>query len=268
MHVDRVIGGVGVGAILDGRTTFDGDEVRAVGVGGDQPVGSGTGGPRPGNDGDILQQHPARAAILQDAHAGRSQQFQPVESGCEAIVHDDGVRRAVADRHHVAGRNRQLAREGVVRAPLQVDLDQPVADPLDAARREEIPGARLQGAGAAVHHLEETVIDGGEEFCVVGITGIDFHHDLQGGVVEAGNGSLRERQRVVVDREIADGDVVRAGDQKRRRKRGIDEPRLVAVELEAAELFELKRLFDPVGGVLFQVEDDGGRLAGLARISG
>ena len=45
---------------------------------------------------------------------------------------------------------------------------------------------------------------------IVGIAGVDLDGDLRRGLVEGGDGALRERQRIVVDGEIANGDAVRS----------------------------------------------------------
>jgi hypothetical protein len=118
---------------------------------------------------------------------------------------------------------------------------------LAGLRKSRAPG--FSALAAAVHHLEKTVRDGGEERGIVGITGIDLDGDLECCLVERGDGSLRERQRVIVDGEIANGDLAGAGDRQRRSPRGVDQLRAVAIELEAVQRFEGEGAIDPVGGV-------------------
>src|SRR3984893_4916623 len=72
---------------------------------------------------------------------------------------------------------------------------------------------------------------------------------------------------VIVDGEIANGDVAGAGDRQRRSPRGADQLRAVAIELETVKRLEGERAIDPVGGVLAEIEDDMNRAAGLGRIS-
>jgi hypothetical protein len=175
---------------------------------------------------------------------------------------------AVGDRDGIADRDRLLAWEAIVRAPAQMNLDQPWRDPFDLGGPEEIPRARFQRLGAAVHDLEKSVRDGGQERGIIGIAGIDLDGDLERGLVERGDRSLRERQRVVVDGEIANGDMAGAGDRQRRFPRGVDQLRAVAIELETVKRFEGERAIDPVGGVLAEIEDDMNRPAGPGGISG
>src|SRR5216683_3905994 len=116
---------------------------------------------------------------------------------------------AVGNRDGIADRDRQLAREAIIRAPAQMNLDQPWRNPFDLGGLEEIPRARFQCFGAAVHDLEKSVRDRGQERGIIGIAGIDLDGDLERGLVEYGDGSLRERQRVIIDGEIANGDMAR-----------------------------------------------------------
>src|SRR5262249_31672315 len=133
-----------------------------------------------------------------------------------AAVDYDRMRIGVGDRDDVADLDRQLTWETVVGAPAQGDLDQPGRQPLDLRRAQKIPCARLQYAGLAVHDPEEAVGDGGEEGGIVGVTGVDLDRDLCCRLVESCNGALREWQRIVIDREVADRDMAARGDQQRR----------------------------------------------------
>jgi hypothetical protein len=147
-------------------------------------------------------------------------------------------------------------------------LNQTFHDSLDPLPGEEIPGACLQRSGVAVHDLKEAVRDGGEEGRVIGITRIDLNDDLEGGAVGSADGPLCERQRVVVDGEIADGDIARTGDQQCRSAGRIDERSPVAIELELIELLEEKGGFDLASDPFVEIQDDMTRLAGFARLGG
>jgi len=56
--------------------------------------------------------------------------------------------------------------------------------------------------------------------------------------LETGDGSLCERERIVVDRKIANSDVARVGNLQRRCPGCIDQLRSVSMDLDAAELLE------------------------------
>ncbi len=268
MHVHGIVGGVGEAAVLHRRSARDGNEMRAVRIGRHQPVSRCPLGSRPGHDGHLLQQHRARAAVFQNPHAGRGQELDVDKARGVAAVDDDRMGGAVGDRDRVADRDRQLAREAIVGAPAQLNLDQPWRNPFHLGWREEVPRARLQRLGAAVHDLEKAVGDGREERRIVGISGIDLDSDLDRGLVERGDGALRERQRIIVDGEIANRDVAGPGNRHRRPSRGVDQLRAVAFDLKTVQFLEGEGAIDPVDGVPAEIEDDMKRPSGPGRITG
>ena len=58
---------------------------------------------------------------------------------------------------------------------------------------------------------------------IIGVARVDFDDDLAGGVVETGDGSLCERERIVVNRKIANSDVARVGNLQCRYPGRIDQ---------------------------------------------
>lgn len=127
VYVDGIVVGVGKRAVVDRRPAFDGDEVRTVGVGADQPVRGRARGLRAGGDDHPLQRRPAGTAVFQDTHAGRRVQHETDKRRRGAILQHDRVGRAGADGDGIARRDGQLPRAAIVGAPRQLDLDQPVA---------------------------------------------------------------------------------------------------------------------------------------------
>src|SRR5246127_1235278 len=66
---------------------------------------------------------------------------------------------------------------------------------------------------------------------------------------------LGEGQGIVVDREIADGDVAGAGNVQGLAPRGVDQLRAIAIELETVEVLEGEGALDPVARALLAIED-------------
>src|SRR5262249_19537499 len=85
---------------------------------------------------------------------------------------------------------------------------------------------------------------------------------------ETGDSSLCERERIVVDRKIANSDVARIGNLQCRCPGRIDQLRSVSMDLDAAELFEDDGTLDSVNGVFIEVEDDMSRPSGLVCLGG
>ena len=216
----------------------------AVGVRAAEPGPIGSRRRRAGHEVYAVEHGAASAAEEHHAKTGRCVEGALREAHTLGVTNRHGHGAEGQERHHVADRERGLAGPEFVHAPGHFDADDPVGNHLGGGRVHRVAAADRKRLLLAVHHLEAAAGEPGGECRIAGIASIDLDVDRLPVPVDRRDRPLRERQRVVVDREVRDHHIPACCDLEHLVHRGLNDRAATSVDPEVVAALDPERPAD------------------------